>query len=786
MKYLLVGCLCVLLTEWGSAQAPFQAAPRADSAAASRPKIGLTLSGGGAKGLAHIGILKAIDSAGLKIDYITGTSMGAIIGGLYAAGYSADSIEKITRGIDWDLLLSNQSSMRSIIMEEKDEYSKYIVELPWVNDWFRISTGFLEGQELWLKFAELFRPVYKIKDFSKFSIPFKCIATDVSTGEAVVLDSGEIVSAVRASMAIPSIFTAVQYNGKKLVDGGVVRNFPVKDVRQMGADLVIGSNVSGPLLSSDKVTNAIQVLLQVAFFREAEDTRTQIPLCDIYVHMPLEQFNMGSFGETNKILEAGLEEGRRLYPRFKHLADSLNAIYGGSAGTGVDSGVRSGSGGGHVDSGAVVSSGDSAQLEMTVSRLPSVVPVKISSYEVRGLQHTTEPFFVQTMNLLTNHAYTAAALTRMVRRASGTRFYNLITYSLQPQPDGSCKIVFDVVENHLTFAKLGLNYNQFSGISAIINITSRDFFTPTSRSLVTLNIGQNFRMRAEHLQYFSRGSKFAFNLGTQFDQFDITTYDSAFHEAGLYTQNYFKLDGRFDYSTNRDLTIGVGSRFEYINYNPSITSSVEFQGKNDFLTGYFFIRNNTLDRPLYPRRGTKIEAEADWVFRQDPDVRFHSPFSNVPDTSFSVSTYARALFDLDRYTPIAERYTLLTHLQGGVNFNATNNIMNEFSIGGLVNTFHNQVTFMGLREGTFYSASVAVAQLGLRYQLFTNTFITGRANVLFNNFITRSSFFNTPNFLSGYAVTATYNFALGPLELSAMYSDQSRRVLGYVNIGIPF
>src|SRR5690242_19498455 len=123
-----------------------------------RPKIGLTLSGGGAKGLAHIGILKAIDSAGLKIDYITGTSMGSILGSLYAIGYSADSIEKITRRIDWDLLLSNQSTMRCMIMEEKEEYGKYIVELPWVNHWFRIATGVIEGQELWLKFAELLRP----------------------------------------------------------------------------------------------------------------------------------------------------------------------------------------------------------------------------------------------------------------------------------------------------------------------------------------------------------------------------------------------------------------------------------------------------------------------------------------------------------------------------------------------------------------------------------------------------------------------------------------------------
>src|SRR5690606_14240300 len=120
---------------------------------------------------------------------------------------------------------TNQSSLRGIVMEEKDEYARYAVELPWVNHAFRLPSGVFEGEELWLKFTELFYPVYNIKDFEEFSIPFKSISTDLATGEAVVSDSGEIVTAVRASMAIPSVFTAIEHNGRKLIDGGVVRNF---------------------------------------------------------------------------------------------------------------------------------------------------------------------------------------------------------------------------------------------------------------------------------------------------------------------------------------------------------------------------------------------------------------------------------------------------------------------------------------------------------------------------------------------------------------------------------
>ena len=188
-------------------------------------------------------------------------------------------------------------------MEEKNEYGKYDLELPWVNNFFRISTGVLEGQELWLKFSELLFPVYKIKNFDSLDIPFKCVATDISTGQAVVFDSGELVSAVRASMAIPSVFTAVEYNGKLLVDGGIVRNFPVKDVREMGAQFVIGSNVTASLLPANKVNNALQVLLQVAFFREAEDTKLEVPLCNIYVQTPLEKYSMATFSRQMKLLK---------------------------------------------------------------------------------------------------------------------------------------------------------------------------------------------------------------------------------------------------------------------------------------------------------------------------------------------------------------------------------------------------------------------------------------------------------------------------------------------------
>jgi NTE family protein len=707
----------------------------------SRPKIGLTLSGGGAKGLAHIGILKAIDSAGLKIDYITGTSMGSIIGSLYAVGYTADSIEKMARSINWDLLLSNQASLRTLFMEEKDEYSKYTVELPWVNHQFQLPTGVLQGQELWLRLSEMLFPVYDQKDFSKFSIPFRCIGTDIGNGEAVVMSKGEITSAIRSSMAIPSFFTAVDYDGRRLVDGGVVRNFPVRDVKEMGADFVIGSNVAGALLPSEKVRNAIQVLLQVAFFREAQDHKEEVGLCDIYVPFAMEKFSMGSFAQADEILDTGIIVGRQLYPRLKQLADSLNAIYGSQA--------------------------------LPQNRLPVHRSVKISSYEIKGLKNTSVDFFVHTMDLFNNQEYTAERLSHMVRAAFGTRYYSRVVYALEPQPDSTCKIVFDVTENPLSFAKIGLHYNKFSGIAAIINLTTRNFFITNSRSMVTLNVGDALRARVEHLQYIGRRKDFSAVLNSQYDRFDVITYNT-YKQDGLYKQQNF--------------SVGIGQRFESVLYKPKITSAFQFSGNNDFFTSYLFISHNSLDKTVYPRKGIKINSEFGWVYRQKPDVSFFINGLPAKEDSLKVSgdPYPRIVFNLDSYTPLSRRTTFEFMVQSGINFNYRQNIMNEFSIGGLTSLFRNQVTFAGLQEGSLYSPAMAAFQAGLRYELFNNTFLIGKANILFNNFISKSNFFQNPNILSGYALTFGYNFALGPLEFSLMYSDQSKRLGSYVNIGIPF
>ncbi|MEP7230150.1 MAG: patatin-like phospholipase family protein [Ginsengibacter sp.] len=721
-----------------------------------RPKIGLTLSGGGAKGLAHIGILKAIDSAGIKIDYITGTSMGAIIGSLHAIGYSGDQIERTVNKIDWDLLLSNELSLRSLSMEEKEEYGKYAIELPYIDHKLKLPGGILDGQELWFKFAELYYPVHSIKDFTKFSIPFKCVASDISTGDAVVIDSGDITTAVRASMAIPSVFSSVDYGGHKLVDGGVTRNFPVVDAKEMGADFIIGSSVTTGLYPEEKLKSPVDILLQLVFLKEAEDFKKEVPLCDLFVSQPLEDYSMGSFNKAHKLIEIGNKEGRKLYPALKHLADSLNSIYG--------------------------------TLIPDTNRLPKSDSVFISGYEIKGLNKTTETYFIHAMDFHINKSYAEFEISKAIRRIFGTRYYRSINYFLEPQADGSSKIIFDVKENPPTYAKIGLHYNEFSGIGVIANLTTRDFFTPYSRSLVTLNIGENFRLRGEHLQYFGNNKNIALIPKLQVESYKIDSYDS-FSKSGQYRQYYFEGEVKSEYSGSRNFTAGIGSRYELIRFKPLIQSQLEARGKNGFLTSFVYFNANTLDKSLYPRKGIKINAELGFVYNQHPDVSFYldgNLVTNTDSAGINYDNYQRMVLNAETYTPITKNLTFLTLFQSGINFNYKQNLVNNFQIGGLTRTIRNQVLFAGLNETTVDVPSVASLLIGLNFQLSRNVYLMAKGNALVNNFISEDRKLQFDNWLAGYATTFAYNSPIGPIEFSLTYSGNSKKVLSYVNFGIPF
>ncbi|MEP4947046.1 MAG: patatin-like phospholipase family protein, partial [Flavobacteriaceae bacterium] len=223
---------------------------------AHTPKIGLVLSGGGAKGLAHIGALKVIEEAGVKIDYIGGTSMGAIVGALYASGYSAKELDSIFSVTDFSKLIQDNVPRGAKTFYEKEDSERYALGLPFTNFNVTFPQAISGGQNIYNELVRLLFHVKDIQDFKKLPIPFLCIATNVETGEEVLLDSGYLPEAIMASGTFPSLFEPTEIEGEILIDGGVVNNYPIAEIQELGADVIIGVDVQHGLATRESLSSA--------------------------------------------------------------------------------------------------------------------------------------------------------------------------------------------------------------------------------------------------------------------------------------------------------------------------------------------------------------------------------------------------------------------------------------------------------------------------------------------------------------------------------------------------
>ncbi|TDI78150.1 MAG: patatin, partial [Bacteroidetes bacterium] len=283
-------------------------------------KVGVVLSGGGAKGLAHIGALKVIEDAGIRIDYIGGTSMGAIIGGLYAAGYNARQLDSIFSIVDFGTLIQDEVPRSAKTFFEKDDAEKYALTLPFDDFKLTFPSGISKGQNVYNLLSRLLIHVKDVNDFSELPIPFFCVATNIETGEEVILDRGYLPRALSASSALPSLFSPVTINDIIYIDGGVVNNYPVDEVRAMGADIVIGVDVQHDLWNREKLKSAVDVMLQINSFRTINEMVEKKKRTDIYIHPQMDEFSLVSFADERQIVKAGETAAAAHIPALQKIA----------------------------------------------------------------------------------------------------------------------------------------------------------------------------------------------------------------------------------------------------------------------------------------------------------------------------------------------------------------------------------------------------------------------------------------------------------------------------------
>ncbi|MBO4740854.1 MAG: patatin-like phospholipase family protein, partial [Bacteroidales bacterium] len=268
-----------------------------DTLAQHRKKVGLVLCGGGAKGAAHVGVLKVLEKAGIPIDYIAGTSMGAIIGGLYAAGYCANDLDSLISAQNWTALLSDQVDASSIASAHRQVGDKYLLSVPisLSNKKVELPTGAVRGRNVLNLFNELTIGYHDSISFDNLTIPFSAVACDLVTGKAVVMNSGSLATAMRASMSIPGVFEPVRIGDQVLVDGGVVNNFPADVLREMGAEIVIGVELSQGLQDAETVNSIMGMVNQLTVMLELETHHKNLALIDCLIAPDVNPYTAASF-----------------------------------------------------------------------------------------------------------------------------------------------------------------------------------------------------------------------------------------------------------------------------------------------------------------------------------------------------------------------------------------------------------------------------------------------------------------------------------------------------------
>ena len=514
----------LLFPLWGFSQ---------EQSAPARPKLGLVLSGGGAKGFAHIGVLKVLEEAGLRPDMISGTSMGGIIGGLYSIGYSADTLYQIVRSQNWSRVLSDQIDLNEVLFEEKPFFKNEFLELPLQKGKVAPPSGLIEGQQIEQLLSKLALPVFNQENFSAFPIPFLCVAANVATGEPVVLDSGYLPDALRTTMAIPSVFTVVNRDSQVLVDGGLVRNFPVVELVERGAEVIIGVYTGARSSSQDKLTSFSDILYQSGFLMSIKDAEAQLPYLRLLLEPDLSALGADRFDSYEAIIAAGEQEARKFISVLKHLADSLNAL-------------------------------GPVPPKSTLQYLDSIF---IDLIEINGNQFLEGAEILGRSGLEPGAWHTAEDLDYAVRHLYGTNLFRKVNYWLKEEY-GQTRLVLRCKEKLPAVLKTSILYDSYGDGGFLFSLTARNKLLPASRAMFIGQVAENYLFRLNYLKYLGKNQ-----LYSLFSQVSMAKALLPNVEQGGLVGNEYRLveipfEMRLQRRIGNNAQISLGLKRDYISLRP--------------------------------------------------------------------------------------------------------------------------------------------------------------------------------------------------------------------------
>ena len=723
-------------------------------------KVGLVLSGGGAKGMAHIGALKVIEEAGITIDYIGGTSMGAIVGSLYASGYSANELDSIFRQADFSDLIQDNLPRGAKTFYEKEDSERYALTLPFNKFKISFPKAISGGQRIYNELVRLLYHVKDVNDFNNLPIPFFCIATNIETGAEVLLNKGYLPEAVMASGTFPSLFEPAEIDGQILVDGGILNNYPIMEVKQLGADIIIGVDVQHELRDRESLQSATDILLQINNFRTVEDMKTKVNETDIYIRPDIDDFSVIDFDLVEPIIENGKTAALEHLETLRNLGAKQNRV---------------------------------RKMRKKIEPRDSIY---INRLILEGNINYSRAYVKGKLRISLPAKTTFQKLQLGISNLAATNNFNTIRYELVSNELGE-DLILRLKENpNKAYLRLGVHYDDLYKSAALINLTKKNLFTNDDVASIDFALGDNIRYNFQY--YLDKGSYWSFGVNSRLNDFDyeidldvIRSNFRAANVAGineinlnvsdftnqLYLQTVFKEEFAFIIGVEQKLLKYSTRTFNNQDIVDPPTEEGErlyFENSNYF-GAYGKLILDTYNDRYFPSKGLYFNGD------------FHLYlFSSDFNANFKEFSIAQAKFG--GAFPIVGKLSVNLATEGGFKLGDSEVTALDFVLGGYGNDLiNNFIPFVGYNFLSLPGNSYVKAYGRLDYEFIKKhhaMFSLNFANVEDDLFRT-GEWFTLPNF-SGYALSYGWESFLGPVQIMYSWTPELSDGNFFVSVGYWF
>lgn len=646
-------------------------AQNVERAPAPHPHIGLALSGGGARGLAHLGVLRALERAGVHIDAIAGTSMGSLVGGLYASGYSAAELEHLAREIDWLALLDDTPDVAPMEPYAPVRGNSTLLSLPMHHGRIGLPSGVIAGQHVAELFARLTWPVRSVRDFRRLPIPFRAIGTDLSTGDAVVLDSGSLAGAMRASMSLPSVFEPVEWNGRVVIDGGLSRNLPAQDVRALGADVVICSDVSEPLVDARELLTIVDVLNQAVSFHGSQSTLEERRRCDIYIRPELAGLGYLSFDRTDEWIARGDSATRAVAEQLQQLV----AAAGGPA---------------------------AAPRGIPASRRRE--PVLLKGTRILAPTPEARDFVAATLDLHSPPIVDPERMKHATAPVYASGLFETVTYSVIDTDSGAVAVITAQGEN-ADRVDFGFRFDDRYNAALLFNATMRHLFGFASTGRLSLRLGEQTRVALDVLRARTIRSHWVLGMAASYVGTPLDFYEGSRRSTEVTLR-------MTDATVTAGAAIGGGGggiqlKAENAHASAAI-STVDSSQQRTFASAAALLWWNSMDRPSFPTSGVTLQA------------RYERAGGGGP-------SFSRRYAGVTAAVPLSGRLSVSAHATAGATTpDSTVPLSYRFYLGSLTPSAvlsEAQVPFAGLHVQERNGLAVAAAGVSAQWEALPNVFV---------------------------------------------------------------